>query len=423
MNSTEYEQIVEAQKQIPHFHTASKEPKKLPLVYQYRNFSSFWKIIKSDSFWATNARFSNDEAEQQFGIDVISSICAGKPELHNLENMGLDENYIVCFCRENDKLSQWRGYAPEGGVSLGFDFGMPRAFSVLRNDTDTPSYVLQYVGLDGVKYISPKRDDQSIEQYSNDCREQIALVNSAAPEDEAKVFQREIQKKAPFIKHSGFEEEDECRLVFRNQNGNLDNCICYRDLNDASLRYPYIAVKAALPEDSPACFVRVCIQGDKEVELAKKLEGALKATHPTLVHTCRLTPDTLQDADEPFCTGCVLRRWEDLHSYQPCRSKAPPSNAEYEYCLHEDENCIIISQGKNQREVFEIVHELVQSFCQSEPKISVWCEGHLPLRKITVGPCPNQSNMIEAIQHYCKHTYWLRDVKIEASKIPFRKSL
>lgn len=422
MSTREYDQIAAAHKQLPQFNITQENSKKMQLVYQYRNFDSFWNILKSDSFWATNARFSNDEVEQQFGMEVISSICAGTIDLSDPGNMGLDENYIVCFCQEDDKLSQWRGYAPEGGVSLGFDFDMPRAFTVQQNKQDTVlDDILQYVGLDKVGYVSPKgsKDDQ---EYRQECQESLALVNSPTVEDEAEVFRQEIQKKAPYIKHSGFKEEDEYRLVFRNQNGQLDGCIYYRDTSNGMLRYPYIVVKCKLPKDPKSCAVRVCVS-EKEIELTNKLEAALKATHPSLVHACHLSSGLSRDADEPFCTGCVLRRWQTLRSYEQCRSKAPPKDGEFEYHLHEDANCVIITQGENQKEIFEIVHKQVEEFCGTGPKISVWCEGHLPLRTITVGPCPNQSNMIEAIRHYCKHTYWLRDVEIIASTIPYRNSL
>lgn len=423
MGYKEYDQIAVAYKQLPLFdHISHENRKKRGLVYQYRNFDSFWSILKSDAFWATNARFSNDEAEQQFGLEVIASICRGKIDLGNPDDMGLNENYIICFCKEDDKLSQWRGYAPEGGVSMGFDFGMPRAFAIQKNELSSNSDdILQYVGLDKVMYVSPK-GRKSVEDYRKECQVSLELVSSPTVEDEAEIFRQEIQKKAPYIKHSGFQEEEEYRLVFRNQSGQLDQCIRYRDIGNGMLKYPYIVTKCKLPTDPRSCAVRVCVQ-EREEELTNKLEAALKATHPSLVHACHFSQGLSCDADEPFCTGCVLRRWQTNNSYQKCRSNAPPPDGEYEYYLHEDANCVVITQGENQEEIFEIVYKQVKEFYGTGPKISVWCEGHLPLRTITVGPCPNQSNMVEAIRYYCKHTYWLRDVEITTSKIPFRKSL
>lgn len=422
MSDSEYKKIADAQNSLPHFHQAEGRTQEKQLVYQYRNFDSFWSIIKSDSFWATNARFSNDEVEQKFGMEVISAICSGNSDLKKTENLGLDENFIVCFCQDDDKLSQWRGYAPKGGVALGFDFGMPRAFTVSSSNSSTKACdVLQYVGIDKVVYIAPQ-GDTSDKDYKQNCEDKLNLVKSPTAVDDLEVLQREIQKKAPYIKHDGFYEEEEYRLVFRNQEGTLNQCILYREANDGALQYPYVIVKCRLPQDPRTSAVRVCVK-EKEAELTHNLESALKAAHPSLVHTCRLTKGTKPDANEPFCTGCVLRRWENPNCVQRCRSSAPPSDGDYEYFLHNDENCVIITQGENQEEVFEIVHKEVQNCCTGDNKVSVWCEGHLPVRTITVGPCANQSNMVEAIRHYCKHTYWLRDVQIFASKIPFRTQL
>lgn len=424
---TEYETIIEAKKKTPHFQKTIKEPQKLPLVYQYRNFKSFWQILKSDTFWATNARFSNDEAEQKFGMDVISSLC-NDIDLFKSNDLGLDENYIICFCREDDKLSQWRGYAPEGGVSMGFDFGMPRVFSVLKVDLEDANNdndcVVQYVGLDAVRYLEPQKPGQDDEDYKKYCHEQIDLINPITHSNKKQTYYNEIQKKAPYIKHSGFIEEDEYRLVFRNT-GNLDECVRYRDSSSDTLRYPYIVVKACLPQSrATPCVVRVCIQEEKEKELTKEIETLLKATYPAPVQGCHLLEGSIADSEEPFCTGCILRRWEDVHDIQKCRYKYNSKSVNYEYYLHESASCVVISQGENQKEIFEVVHKCVQEFNKKENlNICVWCEGHLPLRKITVGPCVNQENVVEAIKHYCKHTYWLKDVEIAVSNIPFRKSI
>ena len=50
------------------------EPRKAEerYVYQYRSLDSFWAIVQSDSFWATNARFSNDLEEQNLGRKKIN---------------------------------------------------------------------------------------------------------------------------------------------------------------------------------------------------------------------------------------------------------------------------------------------------------------------------------------------------------------
>lgn len=429
----EYSEIIKAQKNAPYFEKSEKGFSEIPLVYQYRDFKSFWQILQSDALWATNARFSNDEVEQRFGMEIIESVIPKNLKI-DVDDMGLDENYIICFCLENDKLSQWRGYAPEGGVSMGFDFGMPRVFSILHSESKDISVSAncerQYVGLNNVCYVRPRQKLEEEEEYNQRCREQINLCHSAIKDDEIELYTDEIRRKAPFIKHDGFSEENEYRLVFSNKNGTLDSCVRYRDARDDQLRYPYIVTKSALPDDKVvSCVVRVCIEDDKkEKKLAQELEKELKKEIPTLVQGCHF--GNSPDAEEPFCTGCVLRRWESIHSYRQCRYNYGTEDEEYTYCLQSGANCVVISQGKEQKKIYEIVHKHIQKLLKDDDftkgqalKIPIWCEGHLPLRKITVGPCTDQNSMLEAIRHYCKHTYWLQDVEIQASAIPFRKSL
>ena len=100
-----------------------------PYVYQYRTLESFWAIIESDSFWATNARFSNDHEEQKLGMKKIRELLGDDAKA--VESLG--DCYIICFCDEGDKFSQWRGYAPEG-VSIGFDFNKVRPFYIKKRD-------------------------------------------------------------------------------------------------------------------------------------------------------------------------------------------------------------------------------------------------------------------------------------------------
>ena len=433
----EYAEIIKAYKSAPHFEKTVDGFSKIPLVYQYRDFKSFWQILQSDALWATNARFSNDEAEQRFGMQIIESIIPEGMKAR-VDEMGLDENYIICFCLEDDKLSQWRGYASEGGVSMGFEFGMPCAFSILHKEAKdiavSSDCERQYVGLNNVCYVQPRRKAEGEEEYKQRCRELVNLCHSAIKREEEKLYKGEIQKKAPFIKHDGFNEENEYRLVFSNKDGNLDTCVRYRDTHGEQLRYPYIVVKAALPEDKVrSCVVRVCVEdGEKEKKLAQELEKRLKKEIPTLVQGCHLdaAASSGPDAEEPFCTGCVLRRWMNAYSYRKCRYNYGAEEEEYTYCLQDGTNCVVISQGRDQEKIYRIAHKRIQELLEDadfnkgeELKIPVWCEGHLPLRKVTVGPCPNQNGMLEAIRHYCKHTYWLQDVEIQASSIPFRKAL
>ena len=433
----EYKEIVNAKEMMPCFSNENKRNRKHDyLLYQYRKLDDFWNIIKSDSFWATNARFSNDEEEQRFGREVINTVYHSLGSNSNVNTLGLDDNYIVCFCKEDDKLSQWRGYTPNGGVSLGYDFNMLQLFTILNRHADVEKKgwgrgsVKQYVAAAEVCYLDPRDSKMSDKEYEEYCMNKLGLINPANIEEEIQIAEKEIQKKAPYIKHSGFYEENESRLVFRGDNESLKECIRYRVNADRNMQFPYIIVKSGLPQDKipDKCLIRIgCIDEESEMEIKnciiKKIEDKKKGDH--LIECCVHRKDDDMNLKEDFCRGCTLRSYHSLNYNKRCRYNLD-NEAEYRYHLKSQEGEIIISQGKDQEEIYRIVHACVKEYNSKKTKsIKVWCEGHLPLRKITVGPCKNNESIVvlEAIKHYCRHVYWLEDVEVTCSSIPYRVSI
>lgn len=424
----EYEELSEAEYRVPH----AKQLTKAANVYQYRTFGGFWAILKSDSFWATNARFSNDAEEQRFGANVLRVL--GIDEAAEAKaKMSLDENYIVCFCKEDDKLSQWRGYAPDGGCSIGFDLMNMAVRYYCPEAQDATKGSVTAVQLSPVFYLDQQKkgDDAS---YRETCERQLQID---ALEGDLDNQLSEICRRVPYIKHKGFQEENEYRLVFENYDGKLNRCIRYKDSDAMDIKIPYIVIKAGDPAlDNSPCVVRI---GLNDLEQEQKLEAELQACLPnTEIHGCHATFRQQHDLPDAFCFGCTMRQWKDSRNPEQriCRFRIPTKN---EFGLSPD-NSVFISQGNNQKEIFESVYRCVAEFNQrmlkenggakdgeSDEKcsqqIKVWCEGHLPIRTITVGPSKNQDNIKEAISYYCKHTYWLRDVSVDVSSIPFRKSL
>lgn len=49
----------------------------------------------------------------------------------------------------------------------------------------------------------------------------------------------------------------------------------------------------------------------------------------------------------------------------------------------------------------------------------IHCEKHLPIRKIMVAPTYDRERTAEKIKRYCWSNYWLRDVDVTYSQIPF----
>lgn len=58
---------------------------------------------------------------------------------------------------------------------------------------------------------------------------------------------------------------------------------------------------------------------------------------------------------------------------------------------------------------------------KSKKILKIWCDGHWPIRKITVGPTNNKEMIAENIKTYCKTKYWLKYVEVDYSPIPYRE--
>lgn len=401
----------------------------IPLHYQYRDFSSFWSIIQSDSFWATDARFSNDSEEQRFGTNIMRRLLPRDSSAPP----NLNEDYIVCFCGEDDKLSQWRGYTAGGGVSIGFDFNAAVPFYVMHEDQEnriglpSSAYEVVFSQLGRVCYLRPKVKEESDENYNRYCANQIGCATGVKSEDPeaVKAALETLKKCAPFIKHGGFQEEDEYRLVFRNEDGKLSRCTRYRSADSNGIRRPYIVVYPGDPAyDHNPCVVRLCVQDsilpyDKKAKLKAKLKTALGRVK--LVDCTELIDKKIIKGNKDLtCFGCTRRHWINGTSVQQTCLYGQICKRNFTFGIHCRENSIIISQGKNQETIYTTVCNVIKSM-KLNLFIPVWCEGHLPIRSITVGPCTYQREVVEDIRHYCRHIYWLQHVKVSASSIPFRR--
>jgi hypothetical protein len=173
-------------------------------------------IITGNDLWLTHSRYSNDNEEMNYGhrlvdevLDELKTNAAGdSAKLKWLEKLRAqiqaareDEVYICCFCENGNLLSQWRGYADNGGgVSIEFDsagfeqlcgsgnqHGLMRLWKVFY-DRDQQCQIVR----DSINYSHwPARGDDS-----------IPFIVDA------------LQFFVPTFKNSGFSEEKERRLVF-----------------------------------------------------------------------------------------------------------------------------------------------------------------------------------------------------------------
>ena len=110
------------------------------LLHHYTNLNAFKNIVEKGTLWATHIHYLNDTSEQRFlgqlilarigerlkfePQEVRQRLLSWQQKLLSWTDRGSDEAttyYVICFSEDGgDRLSQWRGYGAQGGVSIGF---------------------------------------------------------------------------------------------------------------------------------------------------------------------------------------------------------------------------------------------------------------------------------------------------------------
>lgn len=381
-----------------------KEPALPGIYYHYTSMQTLWAILESESLRATQARFSNDSEEIKKGIRIIKELCSQgadnsfKKYADWLDDGGGEEIdcYISCFCGGSDVLSQWRGYCRNDGVSIGFSFDETRPHYYFQN-ASSDEQIAQKIELFPVWYVGKKVDGNSKiiseGELKNILRKKILEIDESSDEQACKAF---INATIPFIKHAGFCEEDEYRLLIQNtlckHSGNaiypLDDYIQYYE--SEGVKKPYITIsfgkKKAL---SSVRQIRLYgLQELAETELRRVMES------PPIM-------EKLRGKDGVEYQLINMDDWQGKPQ-------------------------IVIGEGENQKEIFKALDRILigdtRQATRLFPDVKIWCEGHLPIHSIKVSPCENQKAVIESLRHYCAHNkFWMKYVDISGSETPYRR--
>lgn len=101
----------------------------------YTTISGFTGILEEHTFWASNVSFLNDRRELLHALEAVQGAIKQlsknanfvaweysiREVVQQLENGKTPDTYAICFCRDDDNLSQWRGYGGNvQGVCLTF---------------------------------------------------------------------------------------------------------------------------------------------------------------------------------------------------------------------------------------------------------------------------------------------------------------
>lgn len=369
------------------------------LLYHYTKLDTLWKILGSDSLFARNIRFSNDFNEYLTGRKTIEKFVhwlqdAEEPKKEEILKR-IQENpmmyFMVCFCEEGDLLSQWRGYA-QNGVSIGMDFtgGMCRTKSI-------PLHVEEFCVLNNAKYresITDKVEGKyningnPLEFLQMPYKVQyVSKTENLTEESDMKNILKELYGGGeddstrllgyiPYIKDIGFREEEEYRLIYDMEL--LGDSKAHSDsvrskklefLDSENMKKPYINVEFGRVSNKSSNVKTIWIGGEA-CEIADK----------------------------------IGEKYADLKVEMV------------------DQTGICIGEGTNQEEMQEVIEKLIEgsAVLQHKDSIKIWCKGHLPIRKIIVGPSEKQYETKESLEYYKRTIYWLKYVDIEVSSIPLR---
>ncbi|WP_293973427.1 hypothetical protein [uncultured Ruminococcus sp.] len=362
---------------------------------KYSSGAQVYKILSSDSLFAFNSELSNDWSENKI-----------------LDFQDKNDIYITCFYCDYEKnkpgdiYSQWTSYCQGGGTAIEFYFGQNLVFKSLSTinpgeENDDVQKFAEGVSelVDGTNEDFQKIFDYSI-MASNDIDSKYILypqypfpvsyyqndVDGSCHLNDSNTYYKKLSSNisktnliyedyglekinishfAPYIKHKGFRQEQEARLAFINRGNMLSNCIRFIGDN----KVPYICVRFGNQDSN----LGPC-------DMLEKYEGK-----------------TLDEKAENFMKSLGLL---DKNPSVP----------------------IIIPQGYNQEEIFNAVEKQVIQYNKgknSKNRISIICQGHLPITKITLAPTNDRELQKKKLEIFCKSKYWLRNVEINTSDLPY----
>jgi Protein of unknown function (DUF2971). len=186
-------------------------------LYHYTSADGLLGILRSEALYASNYAFMNDSAEMTYGASLARPIINARfTQVQGVAGAILQrtlaiiraarvDTFIFSFCEKPDVLSQWRGYGTNASrYAIGFDrqrlLGMSQAAVVpLRVIYDAAA--------------QQKKVAQFCDSVLDILAEQQLPDDRETAEDLAIAIAVRFFNLLPLLKHGGFSEECEWRLV------------------------------------------------------------------------------------------------------------------------------------------------------------------------------------------------------------------
>jgi hypothetical protein len=221
-------------------------------LYHYTSQEGLLGIIKTGSLWATNISYLNDSTEFELSLGLIRDSLSAAIETSEWEENRFttrdpdratdatkrkeeesrlwrlatridgSDLCVTCFCKEDDLLSQWRGYTGPG-------YGYSLAFHTERLKTSASDA--------GFIFGKCIYNSDLQKHIINESLEYLLTKGPAGDRVEIKDFVAVIRYCA-FFKHPSFEQEQEWRLVSSSHSDLLQT----RFRSGNSMIIPYVLI-------------------------------------------------------------------------------------------------------------------------------------------------------------------------------------
>jgi len=408
-----------------------------PLHY-YRELSTLWSILEGQDIWAGHVRFSNDSAEVLRGEEFLLGPATQRLESHDAlcrETVNAIEEhqpYMMCFCDDGDLLSQWREYA-KNGVSIEFDFSSGAPLSVRPADC-TCANPLTCPHAVTVQHVRPL---PMLYHGSNDANEPVVAVDPVissrdprriAPNRSGMWTRDAVEKVArglskargenvanyyaaltPYIKDSGFAEERESRIIVDLSGRDNEQAVFYHP-GTAGLKRPFVRLRYG-----------VASQLGERCSYVRINQRLLKALGKVFGHT----PAQLQSLLGVEVITLAPRVWRKGQAPPELTAHVGPGSEDTARDVWEALNGMLslLSLGDvwSERSGGPPPAGLSWDMPALDTTARLWSDAHWPIRSITLGPHPWSSEVVESIRQFCHNHWWLRHVKVKASRIPYRR--
>jgi hypothetical protein len=201
-------------------------------LYHYTSAAGFVGIVRDGTLRAGNFAYLNDAAEIHYGRQLVlsaiqSHMSARPPQAvarlllrvqRTLDDIGKGlEFYLACFCKKPDLLSQWRGYGSgRGRYCIGFDTDrLPPVWQVIYDADEQGAQISRTIGA----ATAAARVGTGVE-FTDELHDALT---------------RQLVRTLSCLKHPGFSEEREWRVVHQARGADKVEC----DASTGVLR-PYV---------------------------------------------------------------------------------------------------------------------------------------------------------------------------------------